>query len=129
MAISDDLVLQAIDALSSVEGVMMDPDVLAEDAFMLGESFPNEREYLAAVIATKKALELLVSGRASSSQLERNQAGWNSYHYQHRVAQKAKADCRIEWQRRAGKVYVRGFGHRWRPEDFYKRMASLRNEA
>lgn len=126
MAISDDLILQAIDTLSSVEGVSMDPDALAEDAFLLGEAFPEEREYLASVLATQRALELLVAGRVNSAKLAWNQAGWNSYHYQHRVGQGAKADCRVEWQKRDGTVYVRGFGHRWMPDDFYTRMSATR---
>ena len=128
MSISADFIAQAIDRLASVPGVLMDPDALAEDAFLLSVSFPDEHEFLAAVLATERALRHLAAGRVSSSRLERNRAEWMSYHYQHRIAQGEQADCRIEWQTRNGVVYVRGFGHRWRPVDFYARMARLRKE-
>ncbi len=128
MSISADLIAQAIDRLAFVSGVRMDPDALAEDAFLLSVTFPDEHDFLAAVLATERALRHLAAGRVTSSRLERDRAGWMSYHYQHRVAQGQQADCRIEWQARDGAVYVRGFGHRWRPVDFYARMARLRKE-
>ena len=128
MAISTDLIVQAIDRLVSVPGVLMDPDALAEDAFLLSVSFPDEHDFLAVVLATERALQHLAAGRVTSSRLEGNRAEWMSYHYQHRIAQGQQADCRIEWKAYDGVVYVRGFGHRWRPVDFYARIARQRKE-
>lgn len=128
MAISVDLIAQAIDRLASVPGVLMDPDALAEDAFLLSVSFPDEHDFLAAVLATERALQHLATGRVSSARLGRDRAEWMSYHYQHRIAQGQQADGRIEWQARDGVAYVRGFGHRWCPVDFYARIAHQRKE-
>lgn len=122
MAISDDLIRQAIVRLSSITGIVMDPDALAEDAFCLSLPFDDEREYLAAILSTERTFKLLLSGAVTSSKLEGNRAGWMSYRYQHSVAQHQVADCRIEWRHDGDAVYVRGFGHRWRPVDFYKKV-------
>lgn len=128
MAADIALVRQAIARLAHVPGVEMDPRALAEDAFLLAESFPDEHDYAAAVLATERALGLVASGRVTSSTLERNQAEWMSYHYQHAVGQGSQADMRLEWQPHGDVVRVRGFGHRWRPADFYRRMAGERPE-
>ena len=126
MSVDVALIRQAIVRLAAVPGIEMDPRALAEDAFLLARSFPNERDYLAAVLATERALALVAAGRVTSSALERNQADWMSYHYQHAVAQGARADMRLEWHPCGKTVRVRGFGHRWRPTDFYRRMADGR---
>ena len=126
MAVDVALIRQAIVRLAHVPGIEMDPRALAEDAFLLAESFSDEREYLAAVLATERALRLDASGRATSSGLERDHAGWMSYHYQHAVARGVRADMRLEWRAGDGCVRVRGFGHRWRPSDFYRRMTAVR---
>lgn len=128
MAVEITLVRQAISRLAHVPSIEMDPRALAEDAFLLSKSFPDERDYAAAVLATERALRLVASGRVTSSALKRNQAEWMSYHYQHSVGQGAQADMRLEWQPHGDVVRVRGFGHRWRPADFYRRMASERPE-
>lgn len=106
----------------------MDPDALAEDAWLLAESFPDERDYLAAVLATERALALVANGRVTSSFLGGELAGWSSYHYQHAVGQGSPADMRVEWRRAGDGVRVRGFGHRWRPVDFYVRVSSSREK-
>lgn len=126
MSVRDDLLDQAIVRLSSVQGVLMDPDALAEDVFLLSVSFSDEEEFLAAVLATQRALSRLLRGSVDSSNLTGNLSSWRSYHYQHRVFQGAKADMRIEWQSKDGSLYVRGFGHRWIPSDFYKRLSETR---
>ncbi|WP_165172039.1 hypothetical protein [Adlercreutzia sp. ZJ242] len=53
---------------------------------------------------------------------------WLSCHYQHRVVQGAKADCRIIYRTTEDGIEVKGFGHRRIPEDFYRRMSAGRVE-
>ena len=126
MPVSDESVRDAVVAISQVENVQMDPNALAEDAMILSRALPDEREYRAAVANTCRALDQLTRGKVQSSALKYEHEGWLSYHYQHAVTQRAKADMRIMYRLEGGKVAVRGFGHRDTPEDFYARMASMR---
>lgn len=127
MAVADDLVAQAIHRLAHVSGIMMDPRALAEDAALLAASFPDEVEFLKAVLATERAMADVAQGRVTTpAPLVGDHAGWNSYHYQHRVAQGQKADMRLEWRRTEAGVFVRAFGHRFVPADFYRRVSASR---
>lgn len=126
MAVSGESVRDAVVAVSQVENVRMDPRALAEDALALSYAFSDEREYRVAVANTCRALDQLARGKVQSSALKYEHEGWLSYHYQHAVAQGARADMRIMYRMEGGKVAVRGFGHRDTPEDFYVRMSSLR---
>lgn len=126
MAVSDEAIRDAVVAISQVEGALMDPDALAEDAIALSYALPDEHEYRTAVANTCRALDQLAKGKVQSSALKYEHEGWLSHHYQHAVSQGAKADMRIMYRMEGGKVAVRGFGHRDTPEDFYVRMASLR---
>lgn len=126
MAISEEMLDQAIVRIASVEGVHIDYAALTEDVLLLSASFPDERDFAAVVMSTVRALDMLSQGLASSAELKGNRAGWYSYHYQHSVAQGAPADMRIEWRRVDDVLYVRGFGHRYKPVDFYTRVAATR---
>ena len=53
---------------------------------------------------------------------------WQSYHYQHRVGQRAKALCRIVFRKTENGIEVKGFGHRRIPEDLYQRLSRGRTE-
>ena len=126
MSVSRAAIQDAVMAISRMEDVRMDPEALVEDVIALSYALPDEQQYLAAVANTCKALGFLVDGRVQSSSLKYEHEGWFSYHYQHVVAQGARADMRIMYRIENGKVIVRGFGHRDIPEDFYVRMAALR---
>lgn len=126
MAISDEALAQAIVALSEVSGISMDSDALAEDVFLLGRSFPSPQDFMAAVLATARVMRLVAQGRVTSSSLDGIHGGWMSYHFQHAVGQGVKADMRLEWRNAQVGVQVRGFGHRWVPADFYKRLSQTR---
>lgn len=127
MAISKSLIRQAIASLSEVEGVFIDGAALVEDAVLLSVAFPDEDDYMAACSSTRQALEHIVKGQVSASNLKYDFAEWESYHYQHRVGQGVKVTCRIMYRRVEGGIEVKGFGHRRMPTDFYKRMASIRS--
>ena len=126
MTVSDEAIRDAIVAVARTPHVFMDPVALAEDAAALATALPDEGEYRAAVANTCKALALLADEKVQSSTLKYEHEGWRSFHYQHRVAQGSRADMRIMYRRENGGIYVRGFGHRDIPEDFYVRMASFR---
>ncbi len=127
MAVADDLIVQAIFKLSSVPKVMMDPDALAEDVVLLAVAFPDESEFLRAVVATAQAMAKVANGNvASSPELVGDHSGWTNYRYQHRVAQGQKADMRLEWKPSPDGILVRAFAHRFIPADFYRRVSASR---
>lgn len=126
MSISKATVAQAIAALSSVDGVLMEPSALAEDAMVLTLAFDKEDDYKAAVVNTVKALKDISKGRVAPSALSGTYEGWSSFHYQPRVAQGTAATMRMIFRQANGSLYVLGFGHRHVPSNIYRRLAELR---
>ena len=126
MLVDQALVVDAANAIVAVEGIEADPRAIVEDAFLLSIAFTDPDEYLAAVANTTRALAQLVGKSVSSSKLKHNHEGWLSYHYQHKVAQGARADLRIVFRYADGKVRLRAFGHRNLPVDFYERISAGR---
>lgn len=129
MAISKRLIRQAIESFSEIDGVLMDPANLVEDAFFLAFAFPHDNDYLAACASTRRALERLAAREVDASSLKYEFEGWESYYYQHRVGQDVKATCRIMYRRTSSGIKVKGFGHRRIPADFYERMAAAARRA
>lgn len=129
MAISKRLIRQAIESLSEIDGVLMDPANLVEDAFLLAFAFPHDNDYLAACASTRRAFERLAAREVDASSLKYEFEGWESYHYQHRVGQGVKATCRIVYRRTPSGIEVKSFGHRRIPADFYERMAAATRRA
>lgn len=124
--ISAESVEAAIASLAGVEGASFDAAFLVQDVLGMARAFPEEADFEAAIASTVRMLGQIVSGKVDASGLEDDYEGWESCHYQHRVAQGAKADMRIMFARDSdGTVRVRGFGQRWLPADFYRRMAEL----
>lgn len=105
----------------------MDRAVLVEDTVLLAKAFPEELDFMAACASTRQALEYIVAGKVSTSDLKYDFADWKSYHYQHRVGQGIKATCRIMYRPVDDGIEVKGFGHRRIPKDFYERMSTVRN--
>ena len=118
--------LQALRVLASVEGAFFDPQWLAEDIHLLAEAFPDPEEFAAATVSTGRALKSLVSDSVNAADLDYDLKGWKSYHYQHRRAQRAKADMRIIYKRENDQCLVMGFGHRHVPANVYRRLADNR---
>ena len=126
MAISVDLILDAADAIAAVPGLYMDPDALLEDAFGLALAFPAEADFMMACQSTCRALEQLIAQAVTPSSLKYGFEGWKSFHYQHHVGQGVRASCRIIYRNHLDGIEVKGFGHRWVPEDIYERMSATR---
>ena len=126
MAISDETLKKAALAIAAASGLSMDADDLVEDVFLLSAAFDEPEEFEAAVAATIRAIELLAGRRVGSSTLKYAFEGWRSYHYQHRVFQGGRADCRIVFREVDGGIEAKGFGHRSVPKDLYARMAETR---
>ena len=126
MAISDDLMRQAVDSLSRTDGLMMNPDSLVEDVFLLALAFPVEDDFMAACASTQRAFKHLIAEKVTASDLKYSFEEWSSYHYQHRVGQGIRATCRIMYRKIDGGIEVKGFGHRRIPADFYERMGEYR---
>lgn len=127
MTISKDLIERAIVAVAAVPQVEMAPRRLAEDALLLAQAFTQEDDYLAAVTSTCRALRQLVVGAVTPADLRYDFAGWQSFHYQHKVGQGLRADMRVVFQKTGEGLRVLAFGHRNLPHDFYERLAHIRS--
>lgn len=124
--ISAESVEAAIASIAGVEGVSFDAVFLVQDVLGVARAFPDEDDFEAAIASTARMLGQIGAGKVGVSGLEDDYEGWKNCHYQHRVAQGAKADMRIMFARDPdGAVRVRGFGQCWLPADFYRRMAEL----
>ena len=126
MAISDAALKAAALSIAAVPDLSMDPDHLVEDVFLLSSAFGEQDEFEAAVAATIRAIGLFAGCRVTSSSLKYSFEGWRSFHYQHRVSQGGRADCRIVFKETKAGIEVKGFGHRSVPKDLYARMAETR---
>ncbi|NGM17946.1 hypothetical protein GMI70_08090 [Eggerthellaceae bacterium zg-893] len=126
MAVSESLIVEAVDAIADVEGLAMDPNHLVEDVYLLAFAFPQDDDFKAAVASTCRAFSQIVEGRVTTSSLKYDFAGWRSYHYQPRVGQGSKAVCRIVFRPTQSGIEVKGFGHRRIPKDLYKRLSAGR---
>ena len=126
MAISNDLMRQAIDSLSKTDGLIMSSASLVEDVLLLSLAFPAEDDFMAACASTQRVFEHLVAGKVIASDLKYSFGKWSSYHHQHRVGQGIRATCRIMYRKIDGGIEVKGFGHRRIPADFYERMGEYR---
>lgn len=126
MAVDDARLRTAIDAITDVEGLSMDPDSLVEDVYLLAYAFPEDDDFEAAIASTCRALTALIADRVSTSALKYEFDTWSSYHYQPRIVQGTRATCRIVFRNTNDGIEVKGFGHRRIPKDFYQRMSSTR---
>ena len=70
MAVDDARLRAAVDAITDVEGLSMDPDSLVEDVYLLAYAFPEDDEFEAAVATTCRALTALNAERVSASMLK-----------------------------------------------------------
>ena len=121
--VSEQTALRAIDLLSAVEGIEMDPHALADDVVLLAVAFSDESDFKCAVASTCKELQRIAAGKTTDASLKYSYEGWFSHHYQHRKSQGQTADMRIVYARHCDVVRVRGFGHRHLPFDIYDRLA------
>ena len=128
MNIDKAILSQAVLALSSLDRVQMGTKELAQDATRLTFAFPEQNDYKLVVCNTAKAMKDLVRGRVSSSTLDGVFQGWESYHYQPKVGQGIAADMRIVFKREAEGIRILGFGHRYIPDDLYKRLNALQRK-
>ena len=126
MPINDQQLLEAISAISSIESIAMDADDLADDIMLVAYVWPTPDEFKSAIANTCRALSQIASRQVSGTALEGRYRTWFSYHYQHKREKGAKADMRINFQRRANDVVIKGFGHRYIPVDIYARLNKTR---
>lgn len=128
MKVSSEILRRSVEVIASTDGLRMDPQDLVEDVFLLAYAFPDADDFKAAVAATVRSIGLVRAHAVTSSALKYEFSGWCSFHFQHRVAQGARADCRLVYRLVDGAVEVKGFGHRRIPQDLYARLSADRTE-
>lgn len=122
MAISNTLLAEWIGKLSSVPGIEMDVDALVDDVVLTAYAFEDESTFQTAMTHIVSSFLLIVKKRNVGQDLSANLEGWKLYHFQSQRARKHPADLRIVYQDTGTVIRVRGFSHRWIPEEVYKRL-------
>ena len=125
MSIDRATIAHTVAILSSIDGVRIRPGDLVEDTSYLALSFPQRLAYETAVVNTAKALKDIARNRVSCDELSGAYQGWESYHYQPKVGQGIAADMRVVFKREPEAIRILGFGHRYIPDDLYKRLNAL----
>lgn len=75
MSIASDALKEAIEKLASIQGLAMDSFELAQDVFLLLNSFPDHADFDGAVDSTVRAIGQLIDGRVDISSLKYDFAG------------------------------------------------------
>lgn len=117
MTVSNAELAEWIGRVASVQGIEMDPDALVDDVVLTAHAFTDERRFQTAMTHVVSALSLIVKIRNVGKDLSANLTGWKSYHFQSQRVRKHPADLRIVYQDIGTVIRVRGFGHRWIPEE------------
>lgn len=123
MAIDRESLHEAIHEIAGVDGITMDEATLVEDVLLLARSFPDELDFRLAVANTTRALSNLALGKVDTARLKYDLGGYRSFHYQHRVGQGQRADCRIVFKESGDGIAILGIGHRDIPSDIYARLS------
>ena len=122
MAISDHLIEEAIDAISDIQGIQMNPNELVDDVILVAYVFDDEPLFMSAIAQITHKLKLLIRQRNAGQALVGNYAGWWSFHFQSRKVNGHPADLRIVYQDIVTAILIRGFGHRHLPQSVYDRL-------
>lgn len=122
MAIRNTVLSEWIRRIAAVPGIEMDPDALVDDVVLMAYAFTNEDLFNTAMTNVASALLLIFKHRDVGQDLQANLTGWKSYHFQSQRIRKHPADLRIVYQDTGSVIRVRGFGHRWIPEEVYRRL-------
>lgn len=100
----------------------MDAASLAEDVMCVALAFPKERDFLAAISNTVKALRLIAEDEVRPAKLKWDFSDWLCFHYRSSARLQGSADMRIVYRKVDSEVLVMGFGHRFIPKDLYQCM-------
>ncbi|WP_053958048.1 hypothetical protein [Sulfobacillus thermosulfidooxidans] len=111
-----------IQRIAAIPGIEMDPNALVDDVVLMAMAFPEEKRWHTAMIHVEEALVFIVQRRDIGQNLRDHLSGWKSYHFQSQHTRKHPADLRIVYQDTGQTIRVRGFGHRWLPDNVYQRL-------
>ncbi len=122
MAISNELIVQAIENIANIKGIEMDPDYLLDDVVLVAYVFNAEDIFKKAISQIVHSLNLIINKRSIGQPLVGNLTGWFSFHFQSQRVSKHPADLRCVYKDAGVEIQVRGFGHRHLPGDIYRRL-------
>jgi hypothetical protein len=111
--------------VTDLQGVSMDADRVVDDIVLVAYVFNDPEEFVKAMHNVVDVLRLIVQQRNIGEELKGAKAGWHSFHFQSQRIQRHKADMRMVYQDSGTTIRVKGFGHRWIPEDLYQRLSNL----
>jgi hypothetical protein len=116
----------AVRMVAGVDGLAMNPDDLVDDVVLMAQAWPEEEDFMRAVLAVCTAMSDLISGKVEGKSLKYDLSDWRSFHFQHHRVRGAKADARIIYRHIETGIHVKGFGNRHKPQDIYRRMMAER---
>lgn len=119
-------VRDAVGMIANVHGLAMNPDDLVDDVVLMAHAWPEQEEFMHAVLAVCTAMDNLIAGKVEGTALKYDLSEWRSFHFQHHRQRGAKADARIVYRRDATGIVVKGFGSRHEPQDIYRRLMATR---
>ncbi len=126
MTLSNQIIAEAIQSVMQIPHAILDASSVADDVKSITEVWPESTDFLMTVNSTVRAIVLVVDGKARTTTLKRDLAGWNCFHYHSARRPSGKADMRLVFRQNDANIEVLGFGHRYLPLDFYERVAANR---
>ena len=124
MSVDADTLRAAVQTVSGIRGVRMNPDSVADDVISLATAIADEEPFTCAVANTARAIQRLAVGKVEGTPLTGVFEGWSSFHFQSERKNGASANMRVVYRRNGGVTEVLGFGHRWLPSDVYAAISS-----
>lgn len=128
MNVSRDAIAIGIRLIASVKGIKLEQPHLMIDLLGLAqlEPFSDDEKFISVVQTIQKALIQISEGTEQSDDLKGNYSELKSLHTRSEYpTDYPRDDLRIVYQKPKksdGEIIIFGFGHRYLPDDFYKRL-------
>lgn len=117
----------AIDAITEISGVVMNPIALIDDVFLVSEIYNEPSTFFSAINQICRSLTLLIHRPELGTELVGNLREWRSYHFQSMRVRKHRADLRIVYKVIGNSIEIKGFGNRHLPSSIYERINQRKN--
>ncbi|WP_019415071.1 hypothetical protein [Paenisporosarcina sp. TG20] len=122
MAISNNLIEEAIDVIANIQGIQMNQDELVDDVILVAFVFDEESTFKLAINQITNSIQHIVSQRNVGQALVNTYDGWMSFHFQSQRVNGHPADLRVVYQNTNTVIRIHGFGHRHLPTNIYRRL-------
>lgn len=125
MTVSEQSLRQAIRIITSIDGIVMNPQHLLLDILALSQvpAFADDDKFNSVIATIEKALREIMNNDAIGDRLKNDFTGFKSFHIKSDYpTDPPHDDLRIVYERETKQVWIVAFGHRYLPDDFYDRI-------